>query len=60
MPWDGTTMGELEVRGPWVASAYYNRADAADRFTGDGWFKTGDIVTIDERRHDPVRTASRT
>ena len=45
--WDGKTMGELEVRGPWIASAYYNRADCADRFTDDGWFKTGDIVTID-------------
>jgi len=47
--WDGTTMGELEVRGPWVAAAYYNRDDCGDRFTEDGWFKTGDIVTIDER-----------
>src|SRR5262245_48492627 len=47
--WDGRTMGELEVRGPWVAAAYYNRDDCGDRFTDDGWFKTGDIVTIDER-----------
>ena len=47
VPWDGQTMGELEVRGPWIASAYYNRPDSADRFTPDGWFKTGDIVTID-------------
>jgi fatty-acyl-CoA synthase len=47
VPWDGKTMGELEVRGPWIAAAYYNRPDAADRFTADGWFKTGDIVTID-------------
>jgi len=47
VPWDGQTMGELEVRGPWIASAYYNRPDSADRFTRDGWFKTGDIVTID-------------
>jgi fatty-acyl-CoA synthase len=45
--WDGQTMGELEVRGPWIASAYYHRDDCADRFTDDGWFKTGDIVTID-------------
>jgi fatty-acyl-CoA synthase len=45
--WDGQTMGELEVRGPWIARGYYNRADSADRFTEDGWFKTGDIVTID-------------
>jgi fatty-acyl-CoA synthase len=49
IPWDDQTMGELEVRGPWVASAYYNRDDCSDRFTGDGWFKTGDIVTIDAR-----------
>ena len=44
--WDGKQMGELEVRGPWIASAYYNRPDASDRFTQDGWFKTGDIVSI--------------
>jgi fatty-acyl-CoA synthase len=49
VPWDGATMGELEVRGPWVAAAYYNRGDCGDRFTEDGWFRTGDIVTIDER-----------
>ncbi|HEY6894702.1 MAG TPA: long-chain-fatty-acid--CoA ligase, partial [Rhodanobacteraceae bacterium] len=47
VPWDGQTMGELEVRGPWIAKAYYNRPDSADRFTKDGWFCTGDIVTID-------------
>jgi fatty-acyl-CoA synthase len=46
VPWDGETMGELEVRGPWIVSAYYD-ADSSDRFTEDGWFKTGDIVTID-------------
>jgi fatty-acyl-CoA synthase len=45
--WDGKTPGELEVRGPWVAASYYNFEEAADRFTKDGWFKTGDIVTID-------------
>ena len=49
VPWDGRTMGELEVRGPWVASGYYNRGDCQDRFTDDGWFRTGDIVTIDAR-----------
>ncbi|ATB30051.1 long-chain fatty acid--CoA ligase [Melittangium boletus] len=46
LPWDGTTMGELEVRGPWVASSYYGD-EGADRFTPDGWFKTGDVVTLD-------------
>jgi fatty-acyl-CoA synthase len=48
VPWDGHTMGELEVRGPWIARAYYDRSDSSDRFTDDGWFKTGDIVTIDD------------
>jgi fatty-acyl-CoA synthase len=48
-PWDGETMGELEVRGPWVAGSYYNSPESADRFTDDGWFRTGDIVTIDAR-----------
>jgi fatty-acyl-CoA synthase len=46
-PWDGQTMGELEVRGAWIASQYYHQPDLGDRFTEDGWFKTGDIVTID-------------
>jgi fatty-acyl-CoA synthase len=48
VPWDGQTMGELEVRGPWVASQYYNVPGADERFTDDGWFKTGDIVTIED------------
>ena len=48
-PWDGVAMGELEVRGPWVAGAYFKTEGADDRFTSDGWFKTGDIVTLDQR-----------
>ncbi len=46
VPWDGATMGELEVRGVAVASAYYDSPDSGDRWTDDGWFKTGDVVTI--------------
>jgi len=46
IPWDDHTMGELEVRGPWVAGAYYPGNEAPDRWTHDGWFRTGDIVTI--------------
>lgn len=48
IPWDGTTMGELEVRGPWVASSYYRDEEPTGKFTSDGWLKTGDIVTISE------------
>jgi len=42
-------MGELEVRGPSISSAYFESPDSGDRWTDDGWFKTGDIVTIGER-----------
>jgi hypothetical protein len=48
VPWDGVSMGELEVRGPWVASHYYESPDQAHRWTEDGWFKTGDVATVDE------------
>jgi fatty-acyl-CoA synthase len=47
LPWDGATMGELEVRGPWVAASYLG-GEGDDRWTSDGWFKTGDVVTIDK------------
>jgi len=44
--WDGETDGELEVRGPWVTESYYGM-ERGDRWTSDGWFRTGDVVTID-------------
>jgi len=47
LPWDGVAMGELQVRGPWVLKCYYDNPGAADRFTADGWFRTGDVATID-------------
>ena len=46
LPWDGATMGELECRGPWVAASYMGD-EGKDRWSPDGWFKTGDVVTID-------------
>jgi fatty-acyl-CoA synthase len=46
IPWDGESMGELEVRGPWVVGSYYHAEDGAERFTIDGWFRTGDLVSI--------------
>ncbi|MCX5235607.1 long-chain fatty acid--CoA ligase [Streptomyces prunicolor] len=51
LPFDGESAGELEVRGPWIAGAYYNGPDAeplrpADKFSEDGWLKTGDVGTI--------------
>jgi len=47
VPWDGSTLGEMVVRGPWVTAGYYNDPSPGDRFTSDGWFRTGDVVTID-------------
>ncbi|HMD42931.1 MAG TPA: long-chain fatty acid--CoA ligase [Candidatus Acidoferrum sp.] len=46
-PWDGETVGEVEVRGPWVAGSYYREPDQAEKWSKDGWFRTGDMGTID-------------
>ncbi|WP_335870836.1 long-chain fatty acid--CoA ligase [Bacillus sp. 2205SS5-2] len=44
VPWDGKTMGELIVRGPWVAHEYYRDERSKETFK-DGWLYTGDIAT---------------
>jgi len=59
VPWNGKTMGELEVRGPWIARSYYASPESADRFTADGWFRTGDIVTIDARGFVEIQDRSK-
>jgi len=45
--WNGKEMGELWLRGPWVADEYYKDERSREAFT-DGWLHTGDIATIDE------------
>jgi fatty-acyl-CoA synthase len=47
-PWDGVTSGEIEIRGPWIAASYYESPDQAHRWSADGWFRTGDVATMDE------------
>jgi fatty-acyl-CoA synthase len=47
VPWDGQSLGVLQVRGPWVAASYYNLPEQRENWTKDGWFHTGDVVTID-------------
>jgi fatty-acyl-CoA synthase len=47
VPWDGAAIGEIQVRGPWVAGAYYNDARSPESFA-DGWLRTGDVATADE------------
>jgi fatty-acyl-CoA synthase len=47
VPADGTTLGEVQLRGPWVAASYYNLLEESNKWTEDGWFRTGDVGTID-------------
>ena len=58
LPWDGEASGELQVRGSFVTAEYYKRPDAADSFTEDGWLRTGDVATCDERGY--IRLVDRT
>ena len=46
LPWDGETVGELQVRSPWTASRYYKTEPMPEHFTADGWLRTGDMATI--------------
>jgi fatty-acyl-CoA synthase len=43
LPFDGASVGELHVRGPWVIDQYLN-GEGSDSFTDDGWFRTGDVA----------------
>jgi fatty-acyl-CoA synthase len=56
VPWDGQSTGELEVRGTWVARAYYKDPTGDDKFD-DGWLRTGDIAAIDS--HGFIRISDR-
>ena len=47
VPWDGKTMGELTIKGPWIASEYYKDERTANAFK-DGWLYTGDIAVMTE------------
>ena len=57
-PWDGASTGELQVRGPWIAAAYYEDPQGSlDKFDG-GWLRTGDVASIDPRGY--IRITDRT
>jgi fatty-acyl-CoA synthase len=45
-PWDGKSIGELQIRGPYITGTYYNDPTASEKFM-DGWLRTGDVATID-------------
>jgi len=59
LAWDGEATGELQVRGPWVAAAYYRLEGEEDSpNTPDGWLKTGDVASIDAEGY--IRLVDRT
>ena len=55
---DGHTVGELQLRGPWVTGGYHKGA-STDAFTDDGWLRTGDVGTIDTRGYVQVTDRSK-
>lgn len=57
-PWDGESSGELQCRGNWIAADYYDDPRSTESFTDDGWLKTGDVATVDERGR--IRLVDRT
>ena len=46
-PHDGKTMGEIQVRGPFITGSYHQVPVTEDKFTRDGWLRTGDVATMD-------------
>jgi len=57
-PWDGTTSGELQVAGNWIASEYYNDDRSPESFTADGWLRTGDVAVVEATGY--IRLVDRT
>ncbi|MFJ9767878.1 long-chain fatty acid--CoA ligase [Streptomyces erythrochromogenes] len=68
LSWDGRSAGELEVRGNWIANAYYGASgepfQPEDKFSADGWLKTGDVgvispdgyLTLTDRAKDVIKS----
>jgi len=58
VPWDGSSTGEIEVRGPWVASRYFADSSEDHKFA-TGWLRTGDIASVDERGNVQITDRSK-
>ncbi len=46
-PWDGKSVGEIQVRGPFITGSYHEVPVEAEKFTADGWLRTGDVASVD-------------
>ena len=57
-PWDGKSVGEIQVRGPFIAGGYHDTPTEPEKFTADGWLRTGDVAAIDANGY--IRISDRT
>jgi fatty-acyl-CoA synthase len=57
-PWDGESVGEIQVRGPFITGGYHAVDVDPTKFTGDGWLRTGDVGAMDP--HGYLRISDRT
>ncbi len=57
-PWDGATLGEVQMRGPWITASYYKLPAERDKWTEDGWFRTGDVASMNPEGY--LKIADRT
>ncbi|HSH91922.1 MAG TPA: long-chain fatty acid--CoA ligase [Ramlibacter sp.] len=46
-PWDGKSVGEIQVHGPFITGSYHEVPVEAGKFTDDGWLRTGDVASVD-------------
>jgi fatty-acyl-CoA synthase len=56
--WNGQEVGEIQVQGPFITGGYHGVATDPDKFTSDGWLRTGDVGAIDTEGY--LRIADRT
>ena len=57
-PWDGKSVGEIQCRGPFITGSYHGVPVSEDKFTDDGWLRTGDVAAMDD--HAYLRITDRT
>ncbi len=56
--WDGKSVGEVQVRGPFITGSYHGVPNEPEKFTADGWLRTGDVASMDA--HGYLRITDRT
>jgi fatty-acyl-CoA synthase len=59
VPWDGSSTGEIEVRGPWIAARYFRGEEEDEEKFDSGWLRTGDIASVDERGYVQISDRSK-